>query len=293
MTDAGYDPGGFVTMFGKLQQAAGVNDNGAYPYLRSHPLTTERMADMQSRLPLGTPVTVVPHDMEQAMVSARARVLSQSRVDNLRTWTQLPASLPEQATAAQKAGSLYAATLAHQLLREPEQARRHWQSLQALTAASAPAARLSRLLGAELLTARGEYAQCVQALMPPAAIARWPRPELMAVAQSLAQLPGHPAIATVVQQLRLRIQNAPHDAQAWNLLASLLAGQGQKLASLRAEGEAQLGRMDLQGALDRFRAAQDMARRGPLAPGEHIEASIVDSKVRQVQVRLQEMQLER
>jgi predicted Zn-dependent protease len=34
-------------MFEKLQQASRLNDNGAFPYLRSHPLTTERIADMQ------------------------------------------------------------------------------------------------------------------------------------------------------------------------------------------------------------------------------------------------------
>ena len=122
---------------------------------------------------------------------------------------------------------------------------------------------------------------------------RWSRPELVAVAQSLAHLPGHPATATVLQQLRQQVQNTPHDAQAWNLLATLLSGQGQKLPSLRAEGEAQLARMDLQGALDRFRAAQDVARHGNLQAGDHIEASIVDTRVRQIQEQLREMQKER
>ena len=51
--------------------------------------------------------------------------------------------------------------------------------------------------------------------------------------------------------------------------------------------------MDLQGALDRFRAAQDVGRRGNLQAGDHIEASIVDTRVREVQARLREMQLER
>ncbi len=293
LSEAGYDPRGFVSMFGKLQQAAGVNDNGAYPYLRSHPLTTERIADMQSRLPLGTTGTGVSQDLEQAMVSARARVLSQSQVDSLRAWTQLPVNLPPQATPAQQAGSLYAAALAHQLLREPEPARQQWQRLQALTASNTVAARLSRLLGAELQAARGEHAQVVQGLQPSSMVSRWPRPELVAVAQSLTHLPGHAAVPGVVQQLRQQVQGTPHDAQAWNLLATLLAGQGQKLASLRAEGEAQLARMDLQGALDRFRAAQDVGRRGNLQAGDHIEASIVDTRVREVQARLRDMQLER
>lgn len=293
LSDAGYDPRGFVTMFGKLQQAAGVNDNGAYPYLRSHPLTTERIADMQSRLPLGVTHAGGAQDMEQAMVSARARVLSQSQVDSLRAWTQLPVNQPPQATPAQKAGNLYAAALSHVLLREPQQAQKQWQSLQALVAQNTAAARLGRLLGAELLAARGEYAQVVQGLQPSSMVPRWSRPELVAVAQALAHLPGHPSTASVVQQLRQQVQGVPHDAQAWNLLATLLAGQGQSLAALRAEGEAQLARMDLSGALDRFRAAQDVARRGTLQAGDHIEASIVDTRVRQLQGQLREMQKER
>ena len=293
LSEAGYDPRGFVAMFGKLQQAAGLNDSGAYPYLRSHPLTTERIADMHSRLPLGAAISSVQQDMEQAMVSARARVLSQSQVDSLRAWTQLPVSLPAQATPAQKAGSLYAATLAHQLLREPERARQQWQALQTVTANHMAAARLTRLLGAELQAAAGQYAQVVQGTQPSLMVAQWPRPELVTVAQALAHVPQHPAVASAMQQLRLQVQNTPHDAQVWNLLGTLLAGQGQKLASLRAEGEAQLVRMDLQGALDRFRAAQDVARASQLKPGDHIEASIVDTRVREIQEQLREMQKER
>ena len=293
LSEAGYDPRGFVTMFSKLQQAAGVNDNGAYPYLRSHPLTTERIADMHSRLPLGVTLSSVPQDIEQAMLSARARVLSQSQVDSLRAWTQLPVNLPAQATPAQKAGSLYAATLAHQMLHEPEQARKQWQALQALTAPYIAEARLTRLLGTELMAAQGDYAQVVQSTQPSSMLARWPRPELVTVAQALAHLPKHPATASVVQQLRLQVQNNPYDAQAWNLLGTLLGAQGQKLASLRAEGEAQRVRMDPQGALDRFRAAQDVARTTVLQPGDHIEASIVDTRVRELQAQLREMQRER
>ena len=42
----------FATMFEKLQHASRLNDNGSFPYLRSHPLTTERIADMQARAQL-------------------------------------------------------------------------------------------------------------------------------------------------------------------------------------------------------------------------------------------------
>jgi len=289
LSDAGYDPGGFVTMFVKLQQAAGVNDNGAFAYLRSHPLTTERIADMHSRLPLGAQPTP-QQDMVQAMTAARARVLAQTEVDSLQSWTQLPAHLTPASTPAQQAGALYAAALAHQLLRDTAAAQRRWQALQHVTASHSAAARQTRLLGAQLMAARGEHAQAVQYLLPAGPHQRWPRPELMGLAQSLALLSGHPAIAPAIEQLRQQVLDAPLDAQAWRLLAGLLNTQGQKLAALRAEGEAQSAQLDLQGALDRLRAAQALARSGRLQAGEHIEASIVDARVHQIQQLLREMQ---
>ena len=52
MQDAGFDTRGAGTIFEKLQQASRLNDNGAFPYLRSHPLTTQRIAEVQARLQL-------------------------------------------------------------------------------------------------------------------------------------------------------------------------------------------------------------------------------------------------
>ena len=54
-TQAGFAPQGFVSMFQKLQQTNRLNDSGGFPYLRTHPLTTERMADMQTSPPPNTP----------------------------------------------------------------------------------------------------------------------------------------------------------------------------------------------------------------------------------------------
>jgi hypothetical protein len=73
----------------------------------------------------------------------------------------------------------------------------------------------------------------------------------------------------------------------------MLALQGQALASLRAEGEAQMTRMDWSGAVDRFRAAQDWAKNNRLLAGDHIEASSVDTRLRQVRAQIREMQSER
>ena len=90
MTQAGFEGQGVSGMFEKLQQAARLNDNGAYPYLRSHPLTTERIAEARARLQTGEPAgqsrkaQSALEPQLHAMMSARARVLGSPGVDDLR-----------------------------------------------------------------------------------------------------------------------------------------------------------------------------------------------------------------
>jgi predicted Zn-dependent protease len=294
LADAGYDPQGFVGMFGKLQQAAGVNDSGAFPYLRSHPLTTERIADMQARLQLNSASPRTSGNMVQAMLAARARVMSQNSVEALKAWTQGGKAISPQAHTAQQAGALYAATLAHLQLRDMAAAERSWQQLSQLisTSTTPEAKRLVILLQAEVAAKQERFAVALQVLES-LNQAQLPRPELIATAQALLRLPPHPARASITQKLREQVTQAPHDAQAWNTLASMLALQGQTLASLRAEGEAQMARMDWTGAVDRFRAAQDWAKNNRLQAGDHIEASIVDTRLRQAQAQIRDMQAER
>jgi predicted Zn-dependent protease len=182
--------------------------------------------------------------------------------------------------------------LAHLQLRDTAAAERAVQTLLGLTAPHPEAQRLARLLQAEVAMRQERFAWVLQLLDDPSAQAL-KRPELMATAQALLRLPPVPARDRITLQLREHITQAPHDAQAWNSLAGLYALQGQMLPSLRAEGEAQMARMDWPGAVDRFRAAQDWARNHRLQAGDHIEASIVDTRLRQAQAQIRAMQTER
>ena len=67
---------------------------------------------------------------------------------------------------------------------------------------------------------------------------------------------------------------------------------GQPLRAIRADAEAQVAQLDYAAAVDRFRAAQELARRG--GPGsDYIESSIIDTRTRQVESLLREQSLER
>jgi hypothetical protein len=79
------------------------------------------------------------------------------------------------------------------------------------------------------------------------------------------------------------------------MLSGTYAAQGQMLRSIRADAEARAAHLDYAAARDRLRAAQEMVRRGEAgkAPGDHIEISIIDARLRQVESTLREQALER
>ena len=302
MTQAGFEPMGFVTMFDKLQQASRLNDIGAYPYLRSHPLTTERIADMHLRLPLGAqqgsaPVPTLVH----AMMVARAKILSNSGVDALRSWLAQPddPALLAQPLSA-RVGALYGACMAASRLRDTAQAQRWQQQLQALVALDATAQQQARWLGIEIALAANDLVRA-QALMPPAAASQAAspqRPALLLQAQTALQTADKTALAQSAQNLQSWVAQQPRDALAWQLLAGVYDAQNQRLRALRAQAEVRVAQLDYAGALDRLRAAQEyvgVAGDGSAQSGNarHIDMSIIDTRRRQVDALLKEQALDK
>ena len=289
MTQAGFEPQGFVTMFDKLAQASRHNDSGSFPYLRSHPLTTERIADMQARVPMraaGAASPAAVTSLEHAMLSARARALSNSSVDGLRTWA-LQVADPgfEAQDAPRKAASLYGAALAAARLRNFKEATALHALLTDLTRSDTAAARLSRLLGAEVALAGDDARQALTLVNESSAKSR--RPEVMLSAQALIRV-GQPGVAA--QLLQSWVVDHPRDAHVWQLLSTAYAAQGLTLRAIRADAEAHVAQLDYTAALDRFKAGQEVARKGT---GDHIEASIIDTRARAVALLLKEQPVER
>lgn len=284
MTQAGFDPQGFVTMFDKLQQASRLNDNGAFPYLRTHPMTTERIADMQARQQMANPRLAAAPIAEHAMVAARARVLSSSGGDALRMRV---AEADAQGTinlpVARQAGLYYGAALASLKLREPAMAARHAQRVRDLVAGQPAADALARLLMAEVALDAGEPQRAAGLLSLDSGV----RAEVLLACQA-ASAAGRPRDAA--ERLQTWAALHPSDAAAWEHLSAALSQLGQPLRAIRADAEAHVARLDLAAALDRFKAAQEMARR---SGSDHVEASIIDTRTRRVESMLREQAVER
>ncbi len=289
LTQAGFAPEGFVGMFEKLQGASRINDNGDWPYLRSHPLTTQRIADMQQRqqqVARGAPSV----DFEALLVAARARVLGRPGVDVLRAWASEPESPSfDRLPLARRAGALYAAALAQAQLRDLPRAQALATRLAQVVAPDARAVRQARLLQAELALQAGQPARVLE-LLPAAERSastdsggQAGRAALLLRAQAQTRS-GQAAEAAGALQTWVSLH--PRDASAWQALAQAQAAEGRMLRALRAEGEVPMARMDLAGAVDRWRAAQDYSRQHPGDNADLIEASIVDTRLRTAQAAL-------
>ena len=293
MAPAGFAPQGFVGMFDKLQQANRLNDNGSWPYLRSHPLSSQRMADMQSRQPPGSTAAPLQLSREDAMLAARARVLSNPGVDVWRQWLAEPQGTAFAALEpVRQAAVLYAAVLAASELREPAAARKWLARLLDAVRSDAPALRQTQLLAAEVELAAGQPEAALRALPTSTS-----QPELLLRTRALLQTPraqskSDAEMVQVAGRLQTRVATHPQDAGAWQMLASVWQAQGQTLRAVRSEAEAHAARYDYAAAVDRLRAGQDLARNSR-APADFVEASIIDTRLRVLQSLLREQAAER
>ena len=299
LTGAGFAPGGMAAMFEKLDQSSRLNDNGAFPYLRSHPLSSERIGEARARLG-SSPAMPAGSAFEHAVAQARARVLMDSRVDALLRWQALDANRAG-ATLTERLAGAYSSALASTLLRDWARADATLQSALGLAATEARDARAARavaLLTAQSLFERGDPLRAAAALKPFADSGSRPV-MLLAVQVSLAlSFAATPAGATggsigaaaaaevqrSVDQLQTWLALHPRDAAAWTLLSQAWTRLGQPLRALRAEAEARLALGDLNGAVDRLRAGQRSVRSGG-GNVDFIEASVIDARLRNIEAQ--------
>ncbi|SAK64804.1 peptidase M48 Ste24p [Caballeronia temeraria] len=111
---AGYDPYAMAAFFERLDRSA-MADNGVPPYVRTHPLTTDRIADMEGRA-RRVPYRQPRQSPEYAFVRARARVLQVSFASDYREVASRLKTEIEDQTALNPASNWYGIALAQSLM---------------------------------------------------------------------------------------------------------------------------------------------------------------------------------
>jgi predicted Zn-dependent protease len=294
MTAAGFAPGGMAAMFEKMDVSTRLNDFGGFPYLRSHPLTVERIGEARARGGIAaTPARVSV--LEHTVAQARARVLMDTRVDALRRWQSRDTD--RDGTAADKLRALTESALASSLLRDWARADTSFAGALGIVRASpnssARAERAVLLMQAQSQLDRGAPAQAAETVKTYAADGS--RPSLLLGAQiALAATPtAAPENATLkanASALQTWVAVHPADALAWSALGQTWGRLGVPLRSIRADAEARYALGDLLGAVDRLRAGQRLARGG--GPVDFIDASVLDSRLRAIEAQRRQIYLD-
>jgi predicted Zn-dependent protease len=291
MTTAGFAPGGMASMFEKLSQSSRLNDSGGFPYLRSHPLTTERIGEARARLGTAAPVAPVSV-LEHTAAQARARVLMDTRIDALRRWQSRDAD-NALGSVADKLSASCESALASTLLRDWSRADASLQKADALVQGSprsdTRAQRAVALLQTQSMLERGDLARAEAALKPYAGEPSRPV-TLLSARIALAGATDNAGWKRSAEDLQTWVSGHPRDAEAWSALGQLWGRLGQRLRSLRAEAEARVALGDLVGAVDRLRAGQRLARSG--GGVDFIDASVIDARLRDIETQRRQLSLE-
>ena len=288
MTGAGFSSGGMAAMFEKLEQSSRLNDAGGYPYLRSHPLTSERIGDARARM--GTAALVPPAGrLEHTVAQARARVMMDTRFDALRRWQALDGDRVASGTADKLLNtceSALASTLLRDWARADASIAAAMQLLRGATPKDARAERAVVLLNVQSLLARGDVSRASAALAPYAT--EGSRPVLLLAAQAaLAAAPPAPSadnaqLKPIADELQTWVATHPRDSLAWTALSQAEERLAHPLRAVRADAEARVALGDFTGAADRLQGGQRRARSGGAV--DFIDLSVIDARLRDVEI---------
>lgn len=231
LREAGFDPNGMVSFFGRLQQSTRTYESSAPAYMRSHPMTVERIADMQARVQEGR-YRQHPDSLEFRLARARLRAQGDGSVDALRTERarferQLRERTTHDATAA-----WFGVAVAALAQRDFAAAERAIGETRRLLPEGHPfVERLAAQSRLQAGDARGALA------VARAAAARFPaaRSLVHLQAEAMIALRDHRAAAAFLdEQLALRRS----DVVLWRLMARARNGLGETAQAHRASAEA-------------------------------------------------------
>lgn len=270
---AGFDVRGMPGFFERLQRASRLYENNAPAYLRTHPLTSERISDMENRAS-ALRYRQVPDSDDFRFVRAKLRAQAGSPTDALRDMESRVAQTPSDFTV--RYGLARAQLRANRLDdAEATLAQAHKE---------APPSPFIETLAAELRTARKDPAGAVTLLS--AARKSFPASTSLRYALIDAQIQAHrPADAAA--GAREGIQARGDDVRLWQLLSRANSELGKRTAQHRAQAEVYV----LQGTLPAAIEQLELARKA--GDGDFYELSAVDARLRDLKIRLTEERRDR
>lgn len=267
---AGFDARGMSNFFERLQKATRVYENNAPVYLRTHPLTTERVSDMQNR-EQKVRYRQIPDSLEFQLVRAKLRAALGKPVDAVKDYEDL---LKEKKFASEPA-TRYGMAIAYARAKNWEAAERELAVLRKTKLASPMLDRLS----AEIRIERGDVAAGLATYRE--AMARYPLNIALVYAYGDA-LVAASRFEDLYAFTGKQLQEYPQDVRLYNLQARSAAAIGRRAQQHRATGEAYALQGRTAEAVEQLQFAQ---RAGD---ANFYEQSVIDARQRELKKKLED-----
>jgi predicted Zn-dependent protease len=269
LRQAGFDMQSMVSFFSRLQQASRFYETNAPAYLRTHPVTGERIGDMQLRL-RESRYRQRADSIEFRLLRARLRALADDSSEGRRTARALLEQSVRQSPKAGPAPWYGLASVAA--------AQRDWPRVDAALAQAQALAGGTHpyfeTLGAGARLAAGDARGAAERAAR--GLARFPDARGLARLQGEALLAaGQPAEALRVLREHLLVWRG--DARLWQLSSQAYFALGQRAEAHRAVAEQYLLLGSPMSALDQLRRGQQAG------DSDFYSASTIDARIREIE----------
>jgi predicted Zn-dependent protease len=273
LDDAGFDVNGMPAFFERLGRATRLVENNAPVYLRTHPLSSERMADLQNRAASARYRQRVD-SIEFQLVRAKLRALQGAPREGVAIFeTQL-----KDRRFASEAAAQYGLAVALAAARDWKRADAALGEARRLAGAHA----MFETLGARIKAGAGQGGAAREQLAR--AMKDFPGRFYVAYAYAdvLQSLNQHAAAVDVLEEL---VRARPRDSRVHRMLARSYAGVGKRAAQHRSQAEYYVLEGSLPAAVDQLESAR---RAGD---ADFYALSSIDARMRELR-RLQQEQRE-
>ena len=262
---AGYDPQGMADFFSKMGQTSRANGEGPPEFLRTHPVSVNRIAEAESRIQNLPPVEAA-EGRQFYIVQARLRALLEK--DPNKAIKHFKTELEKPLTDARKNGNLYGLAIARQRNAEYDKAGAILSDL----LEKEPSRLAFQLQMADLHLKRGQHEQAISALSD--LYQSFPGNKAIALEYGRALLDqNNPELAeTASVVLRQQLVKGENDPALYALYAQAANLAGDEVRSTEAIAESyyqrggteeaitQLERLTRQSDLDYYQRARVSAR---------------------------------
>ncbi|MDR0528746.1 MAG: M48 family metalloprotease [Zoogloeaceae bacterium] len=267
---AGFDARGMSSFFARLQRATRLYENQAPVYLRTHPLTLERVSDMQNR-EARTPYRQRPDSLEFHLIRARLEAMRQTPEQSI---ALLRERVKEQKSANVDAAR-YGLAVAYARQKNWQEAERLLADLRAKKLSSPIIDRLY----AEVKVKGGDTAGGLALFRE--AIARNPGATALiySYAECLMEARQLPDARRLLEQ---SAQKMPENTQLYRLLARAYALSNMPAAEHQALGDAYAREGNLHAAIEQMELARKMSAK------DFYRSSIIDERLRQLKKERQD-----